>query len=58
MRVINRLRAPGVIKSVRLDEDVVRVITDEEVMVYRRVENESMQGVHVRRSPLPSKLRG
>ena len=54
MRVINRLRAPGVIRSIGLSEDIVRVTTDKEVLVYRRVESD----VHVeskeplRRSPL------
>ena len=58
MRVINKLRAPGVIRSIRLDEDVIRVTTDKEVLVYRRVESD----VHVeseeslRCSPLHKRL--
>lgn len=55
MRIINRLRAPGVVRSVRLGEDTVQVVTDDEVITYRRIENESVQDVHVRRSSLPSK---
>ena len=58
MRVINKLRAPGVIRSIRLNEDIVHVTTDKEVLVYRRVEAD----VHVeseeplRRSPLHKRL--
>ncbi len=36
MRVINKLRTPGVIRSVRLEEDIVQVTTDKEVIIYRR----------------------
>jgi len=43
MRVMNRLRDPGVIRSIGLSEDMVRVTTDREVLVYRRVESD----VHV-----------
>ena len=41
MRIINRLREPGKIRSVRLDEEIVRVrlVGDEEI-IYRRVKDE------------------
>lgn len=39
MRVINRLKPPGEIRSVRLNLETVIVHTDDEVIVYRRVED-------------------
>ena len=42
MRVINRLREPGKIRSVRLEPEKVTVIADNEVIAYRRVENEDV----------------
>jgi len=44
MRVINRLRNPGEIRSVRLEPEKVTVrLVDDEVIVYRRVEDEDVQ---------------
>ena len=59
MRMINRLKPPGVIRSVRLDSELVVVRTfDGETFTYRRIENEDvgMQDFSVRRSALPSEL--
>ena len=59
MRMINRLKPPGVIRSVRLDPELVVVRTfDGETITYRRIENEdaSMQDFSVQRSTLPSEL--
>ena len=59
MRIINRLRRPGEIRSVRLDEEIVRVrLVDDEEIIYRRIrdENVSLQGIPVRCSALPTKL--
>jgi len=59
MYIINRLREPGVIKSIRMDEKVVKInLAGNEVLVFRRVENEDvdLQEVQVRCGSLPSKL--
>ena len=58
MRIINRLKPPGEIRSVRLSPEIVVVRTDKEVFVYRRVEDGdvSMQDIQIRRSASPSKL--
>lgn len=56
MRIINGLRPPGIIKSVRLNPGSVVVFTDKEVLHYRRVGDESMQDISVRRRTLPTKL--
>ena len=59
MRIINRLALPGEIRSVRLgpEEVVVRLVNDE-VIMYRRIENEDvgLQDVPFRRSSLSPKL--
>jgi len=54
MRLINRLTPPGEIRSVRLDEDMVRVrLVDDKILVYRRIEDVSVKGQEsLRRSPL------
>ncbi len=57
MRIINKLRAPGTIRSVGLSEDIIRVTTDKEVLVYRRdldVHVESQEPL--RRSSLHKRL--
>ena len=59
MYVINRLRPPGKIKSIRLGEAVVKIrLVDGEVLVYRRIENEDvgMQDVQIRRRTFPPQL--
>lgn len=58
MRVINRLKPPGKIRSVRLEPERVTITTDTEVLTYRRVRDEdvSKQNVPVRRRPLSSKV--
>lgn len=59
MRIINLLRKPGEIRSVRLGPKSVIIRTvDDEVMVYRRVSDEdvSVQDVRVRRGSLSSSL--
>ena len=44
MRIINRLREPGEIRSVRLEPEKVTVrLVDDEMIIYRRVENEEFQ---------------
>ena len=59
MRVINNLRGPGEIRSVRLTPNlvVVRTVAGKEI-VYRRVEDESnlSKEGQLRRCPLPSGL--
>ena len=54
MRIINQLRKPGEIRSVRLGPEIVTVRTvDDEVIVYRRVEGEDVgvqEGVLRRRT--------
>lgn len=43
MRIINRLRPPGEIKSVRLELETVTIrMVNDEVVVYRRIENEDV----------------
>ena len=45
MRIINRLRNPGEIRSVRLEPEKVTVrLVDDEVIMYERVEDKSEQG--------------
>ena len=48
MYIINRLRTPGKIKSIKLTPEVVVVRTaDNEEIVYRRIENESVQAFQI-----------
>jgi len=57
MRLINRLARPGEIRSVQLTpESVVVRMTNDEVVTYRRAENEdvSVQESVLRRRSLPS----
>ena len=59
MRMINRLKPPGVIQSVRLDQELVVVRTfDGEIFTYRRIENEDvgMQEGNLRRGTLPTEI--
>ncbi len=59
MKVINRLKRPGEIRSVRLDPEIVTIRTvDNKMIFYRRVEDGdvSVQDVSVRRGTLPTKL--
>ena len=59
MRLINRLRLPGEIRSASLNPETVIVRTiDDVVVVYRRTEDENVgvQDVSVRRSSLSSEL--
>ena len=45
MRVINRLRLPGEIRSVWLETEKVTVrLVDNEVIVYRRIEDVQTEG--------------
>ena len=53
MRVINLLRPPGEIRSVKLTPEVVIVRTDDEILTYRRVDDvQTASESTLRRSPL------
>ena len=59
MRLINRLRLPGEIRSVKLEPEKVTVRTvDDEVITYRRVEDEDVgvQESVLRRNAFPPRL--
>ena len=59
MRIINRLREPGEIRSVRLESEKVTVrLVDDEIIIYRRSEDEDVgvQESVLRRRPFPSQL--